>query len=66
MFQRVGTGPMFGQLGFCKCSPVNTLSGFYAAEALVGIENFPLVTGTLARFPVRPEVVCGLDLPQAS
>ncbi len=45
---------------------VNTLIGFYAAGALVGIEDFPHVNGALARFLARPAVVRGLGIPQAS
>ncbi len=45
---------------------VNTLIGFYAAGALVGIEDFPHVSGALARFLARPAVVRGLGIPQAS
>ena len=45
---------------------VNTLIGFYAAGALVGIEDFAHVTGALARFLARPAVVRGLGIPAAS
>ena len=45
---------------------VNTLIGFYAAGALVGIEDFPHVNGALTRFLARPAVVRGLGIPQAS
>jgi len=38
---------------------INTLVGFYGAGDLVGIQNFPHVTGALAAFEARPGVARG-------
>ena len=43
---------------------VNTLIGFYAAGALVGIDDFPHVTRALRTFLARPAVVSGLGVPR--
>lgn len=55
MFQMGGIGPMFGQ--------VRNLIGFYEAGELVGIDDFPKVTGALDRFLARPAVEKGLAIP---
>ncbi|WP_408733453.1 glutathione S-transferase family protein [Pseudomonas sp. LS1212] len=44
---------------------VRNLINFYEAGELVGIDNFPNVTGTLERFLARPAVVRGLTIPAA-
>lgn len=43
---------------------VRTLTGFYEAADLVGIQNFPHVTRVLDRFLARPAVVRGIDIPK--
>ena len=43
---------------------VNTLIGFYAAAALVGIEAFPHVRRALHTFLARPAVISGLGVPK--
>ena len=45
---------------------VRNLIGFYAAGELVGIEEFPAVTGALERFIARPAVARGVEIPRAS
>jgi GST-like protein len=42
---------------------VRNLIGFYEAADLVGIGDFPHVTGALATFLARPAVVRGLEIP---
>jgi GSH-dependent disulfide-bond oxidoreductase len=42
---------------------VRNLIGFYAAGDLVGIADFPAVTGALDRFLARPAVERGLTIP---
>ena len=42
---------------------VRTVTGFYEAGELVGIENFPNVTRVLDAFLARPAVVKGLTIP---
>ena len=43
---------------------LNTLIGFYAAGALVGIDDFPHVTRALHAFLARPAVISGLGVPK--
>ena len=42
---------------------VRNLIGFYGAGELVGFDNFPQVSRTLAAFVARPAVVRGLAIP---
>lgn len=42
---------------------VRNLIGFYEAADLVGIDRFPHVTRSLARFVARPAVIKGLTIP---
>ena len=44
---------------------VRNLIGFYEAGELVGIGDFPHVTGVLERFVARPAVARGLEIPRA-
>jgi len=43
---------------------VRNLLGFYEAGDLVGIQDFPHVTRTLASFVARPAVARGLNIPR--
>jgi GSH-dependent disulfide-bond oxidoreductase len=43
---------------------VRNLIGFYEAGELVGIKDFPNVTGRLEAFVARPAVVRGLEIPK--
>jgi GST-like protein len=43
---------------------VRNLIGYYAAGALVRIEDFPHVTRVLEAFLARPAVVRGLAIPK--
>ena len=45
---------------------VRNLIGFYGVGELVGINDFPHVTRTLAAFVARPAVVRGLEIPPRS
>ena len=45
---------------------VRTLTDFYLAGELVGIQDFPHVTRALAAFVARPAVVRGLGIPARS
>ena len=45
---------------------VRNLIGFYGAGDLVGMEDFPNVTRSLAAFVARPAVVRGLGIPDRS
>ncbi len=45
---------------------VRNLIGFYEAGEIVGIQEFPAVTGALGRFVARPAVARGLEIPQAA
>jgi GSH-dependent disulfide-bond oxidoreductase len=42
---------------------VRNLIGFYEAGELVGIREFPRVTGALDRFLARPAVARGIAIP---
>lgn len=45
---------------------IRNLIGFYEAADLVGIQDFPHVTRSLAEFLARPAVARGLTIPKAS
>ena len=44
---------------------VRNLIGYYQAGELVGIADFPNVTGALERFLARPAVARGLEIPKS-
>ena len=45
---------------------VRTVTDFYMAGELVGIQDFPHVTRALAAFVARPAVARGLAIPKRS
>lgn len=57
-------GDAYGVADMATFPWVRNLVGFYEAGELVGIRDFPRVTGALERFLERPAVARGLAIPR--